>query len=48
MIILSPAVSRAIKTVTRAINQLIAKDWIKFPKTEEKQVALKRKYIIFI
>lgn len=39
-----PTVSRAIKAVILAINQLIAKDWIQFPKTEEKRAALKRRF----
>ncbi|XP_071652406.1 putative nuclease HARBI1 [Temnothorax longispinosus] len=38
------AVSRAIKAVAVSITQLLAHEWIKFPRTEEKRTALKRRF----
>ncbi|KYQ46674.1 Putative nuclease HARBI1 [Trachymyrmex zeteki] len=39
-----PAVSRVIKAVAVGITQILADEWIQFPRTEEKRAALKRRF----
>ncbi|KMQ86912.1 nuclease harbi1, partial [Lasius niger] len=39
-----PATSRAIKAVTIGITEILANEWIQFPRTEEKRAALKRRF----
>jgi len=38
-----PAVSRAIKATAVGITQILANEWIQFPRTEEKRAALKQR-----